>query len=622
MHIFRILSVVVLFLVSTNMSLASSPTVQFYGELDNPCHPLSLITCGLPYPSDIYTYADANSDTGLRLTYPAGIIPEYLLEDIPSSLTPQSVFNGSNGFSAATSVLFEIREAPDQSTLPIDGGNTVIAFNLETGERVPLRVRYNNYAQSTRVAAPSHVIEIYPRSRWTFSDRYVVVLTNALESSSGSRLEPSVGVLKATSADNSRLSNYYEPIVAFLEEQGLARSDLIDLTFFTVRSEAEVTSPITTLSRYVHEENHPIRRLVVTYPWFGSIGAHVYGEVYVHDFRNDDGGMDYDLTHVQGHWIGFHLVLPRKAKDQQVPIAIYGHGLSLLKEFDASIARTNADLGIATVSIDHPNHGSRIFYDGGYVLARLEPAYVPMLTGMIIQSSVDFMSLLKAITTSIGAIDVLPKRSWSLFVSTPRYNGDGIPEIDTNNIFYQGTSLGGVLGSTFIALAPNLTGAFLQVTGVGVTNILSNSLLWEGVFSQMMPSRASGAEAMLLKSAMQHEVDYGDAINFVHYFRHPPNTSTAKPVAIVAGLDDGVVPNFSTAAMAEIAQIPQVGEILFPIYGVNKTDVFEDGYGVMQVKPLFDIRGGLRGVFAHLSSSGSETKAIMKQWIQEVILDK
>ena len=232
------------------------------------------------------------------------------------------------------------------------------------------------------------------------------------------------------------------------------------------------------------------------------------------------------------------------------------------------------------------------------------------------------MSLLKAITTSIGAIDVLPKRSWNLFVSTPRYNGDGIPEIDTNNIFYQGTSLGGVLGSTFIALAPNLTGAFLQVTGVGVTNILSNSLLWEGVFSHMMPSRASGAEAMLLKSAMQHDVDYGDAINFVHYFRHPPNTSTAKPVAIVAGLDDGVVPNFSTAAMAEIAQIPQVGEILFPIYGVNQTDVFEDGYGVMQVKPLLDIRGGLRGIFAHLSSSGSEMKTIMKQWIQEVILDK
>ena len=598
MHIFRISSVVVLFLVHTNMSLASSPTVQFYGELDSPCHPLSLITCALPYPSDIYAHADANSETGLRLTYPAGIIPEYLLEDIPSSLTPQSVFNDSNGFSAATSVLFEIREAPDQSTLPIDGGNTVIAFNLETGERVPLRVRYNNYAQSTRVAAPSHVIEIHPRSRWTFSDRYVVVLTNALEPSSGSPLEPSVGVLKAISADNSKLSNYYEPIVAFLEEQGLARSDLIDLTFFTVRSEAEVTSPITSLSRYVYED------------------------VYVHDFRNNNGGMDYDLTHVQGHWIGFHLVLPRKAKDQQVPIAIYGHGLSLLKESDASIARTNADLGIATVSIDHPNHGSRIFYDGGYVLARLEPAYVPMLSGMIIQSSVDFMSLLKAITTSIGAIDVLPKRSWNLFVSTPRYNGDGIPEIDTNNIFYQGTSLGGVLGSTFIALAPNLTGAFLQVTGVGVTNILSNSLLWEGVFSHMMPSRASGAEAMLLKSAMQHDVDYGDAINFVHYFRHPPNTSTAKPVAIVAGLDDGVVPNFSTAAMAEIAQIPQVGEILFPIYGVNQTDVFEDGYGVMQVKPLLDIRGGLRGIFAHLSSSGSEMKTIMKQWIQEVILDK
>ncbi|OUS25314.1 hypothetical protein A9Q99_22245 [Gammaproteobacteria bacterium 45_16_T64] len=626
MHIFRYLFVAFVFLVNSSFAVATTVPQLFYGELDSPCHPSSHITCGLPYPSDIYTYQDNGSETGLRLEYPAGIIPDYLLENVPSSLTPQTVFNESNGFSAATSVLFELPEAPDISSLPTDGKHVVLAFNLDTGEQIPLRVQYNQYANSSRVSDPSHVIEIYPRSRWNFSDRYVVVLTSHLKTLTGENHTPSSGLLKALSGDNSRLSLYYSPIIQFLEQHGVEPDDLIDLTFFTVRSEAEVTTPITRLSQYVLEADHPTRRLVVTYPWFGAIGANVYGDVYVHDFRNRDGGMDYDVAMARGHWIRFHLTLPRSAKYEQAPIAIYGHGLGALKESGASISRSNAELGIATISIDHPNHGTRVFADGGYVLLRLDTPYVPLLSGMIVQSSVDFMSLLKAVNTSIGAIDVLPKRSWNPFMSTPHFNGDGIPDIDISNVFYQGTSLGGVLGSTFVALAPDLKGAFLQVTGAGVTNILSNSLLWEGVFSQMMPELATGAEALLLKSAMQHEVDYGDAINFVHYFRQPPNnlpySIQPKPVGIAAGIDDGVVPNFSTAAMAEIAQLPLVGNGVFPLNGVDHVDDFDGGYGVVQIPPLLNIQGGLRGIFAHLSFTGSSAKAVMNHWISQQILSR
>lgn len=597
---------------------------SFFGPLDAPCHPQSVITCALPYPSDIYAYADDNADTGMRLNFPVGIVREELLDEVPPSLTPQTVFNGSNGFSAATSVLFELASAPDLNTLPESGGNTVIAYNLDTGERIPLRVQINEFARSKQVSSPSNIVEIYPRSRWEFGNRYVVALTDTLKTEHGETFPRSNGFTQSAAADNSRLSNYYEPAFEFLESLGHARESMSAMTFFTVRSEDEVTGPMKMLTNYVNEEEHPIRDLDIRYPWFGWIGAIIVGDVYVHDFRNADGGMEFDLTQAKGHWIRFRLTLPRVAKKRQVPIAIYGHGLTALKETDLIVSLANASLGVATISIDHPNHGTRIEEDGGYVLSRLDTQYVPMQVGMMTQSSVDFMSLLKAVKTSISTIDVLPKRGWSLFrnAKTSSGNGNGTPELDTSRVFYQGTSLGGVLGSTFVSLAPDLKGAFLHVTGVGITNILSNSQLWGSHFSHLEPDEANGAEAMILKSAMQHEVDYGDAINFVHYFRNPPATSTAKPVAIAATLDDGIVPNLSTIAMAEIAQLPLVGDELFPMPGVEHYDRFENGYGVMQVNPLFNIKGRLRGMLAHGSFIRPEVTGAMVRWIKQIVLEE
>ena len=606
---------------TSSFSMAS----DFYGPLDEPCHPQSVITCILPYPTDIYAYADETSDTGMRLDVPVGILREALLDEVPASLTPQTVFNGSNGFSAATSVLFELEQIPDLDTVPIDGGGSVVAYNLDTGEKIPVRVKVNEYARSRQVAAHSQIIEIFPRSRWDFGNRYVVALTNEVKTEQGADYQPTAGFIQSAAADGSRLSDFYEPAFAFLESQGHSRDELTAMTFFTVRSEDEVTGPIKKLSNYVYEEEHPIRNLDINYPWFGSIGAVVNGELYVHDFRDDDGNMDFDLNHAKGHWIEFRLTLPRIAKTQQVPIAIYGHGLTILKETDLVVSMSNASLGIATVSIDHPNHGSRSKEDGGWVLTIVNTPHVPTMISMMTQSSVDFMSLLKAVKTSIATIDVLPKRPWSLFrrASTSSGNGDGIPELDTSRIFYEGTSLGGVLGSTFVALAPDVKGAFLHVTGVGITNILSNSILWEGIFSNLVPDAADGAEAMLLKAAMQHEIDYGDAINFVHYFRNPPATSTAKPVAIVVGSGDQIVPNMTTVAMAEIAQLPLVGNELFPIPGVEKVDQFEDGYGVVQMPPLNNIsKGMLGGLMAHLSFMRPEVNVVMKAWIQEIVLDQ
>lgn len=603
------------------LCLCGSAGARDFFELEAPCNPVALITCGLPYPSDVYGVPAADSPTGMRLIFPEGLVREELFAEVPPTLTPQTVFNGSSGFSAASSVVFELDAAPDPATLPADGGTSVIAINLDTGERMPVRAFINEFARSHQVSEPSQIIEIYPRARWQFGERYAVYLTRDLKQVDGAVFDTSEGFSEAVSQGDSPLSLYYAPAIQAFESMGRDRSELISATFFTVRDEEEATAPLMNLGKSVYDMEHPVRNLKIHYKLFGHIGAFVTGELLVHNFRDQYGGMRYDPSLAQENWIQFRLTLPRVAKRGSVPVAIYGHGLGILKESDFLVSVNNARLGIATVAIDHPNHGSRIRADGGFVLARLDTPYVPMQVGMVVQSSVDHMALLKAIKTSIGELDILPKRFWAPLFTRKLNNGDGIADIDPERIFYQGTSLGGVLGSAFISIAPDLKGAFLQVTGVGVTNILAGSALWDSAFSHLEPEEATGAEAMMLKAAMQHELDYGDGINFVHLLRNPKGMAVAKPVVISAGVGDQIVPNFSSIAFAEIAGLPLVDDPLFSMPGTPLANDYDQGYGVRHYPSLTQTTSELvDGLAAHISFVWPQLTEDMNQWIERYIL--
>lgn len=593
---------------------------QDFYELTSPCNPVSIKTCALPFPSDVYAKPDPASPTGLRLHYPDGVVRPELLEEVPPTLTPEKVVANSTGYSAASGVLFELSEAPDPASLPVDGGDAVIVYNLTTGERVPVRATINTYAQSKRVAAPSYIVEIFPRSRWQFGHRHAVFLSNSLKPTSGGEFQPGDGFRRALSQDGTALSNYYEPVISFYEQHGFSRSQLLSATFFTVRTEEEATQKLKTLTDFVYQQDHPIRDIKIRYKLFGNIGAYVKGEVLVHNFRDDAGGMVYDIQQAKPEWVTFLMAIPRSAKKSPAPVSIFGHGIGFIKESAWPQAIRNARMGIATIAIDHPNHGPRIGDDGGWLLTRVDTPYVALQVGMMVQSSIDHMSLLKSITTHIGALDILPMRFPGPLVTNESHGGDGIPDLDTSTIFYQGISLGGVLGSAFVSLAPEIKGAIFQVAGVGITNILSGSALWNPVFSKLVPDVADGAEALVLKAAMQHEVDYGDAINFVHYLREPPAGIPAKPVLLVTAEGDGIVPNFSSVALSEIAGIPLIGDQHYPVPGSVQLTDYDNGWGHLQL-PMKNSTGSafLNELLVHFSSGRADDA--MEAWVHRYILE-
>ena len=593
--------------------------------IERPCHPAHLINCLLPYPSDVWSKTDSTSPTGIRLAIPDNLLPEALENELPAGINIQKIFNGSSGFSAASAVLFELASAPQSNSLPADGGNSVIAINLSTGERTPITVQLSNYGRSTQVSSPAQVIEIFPRSRWQFGARYVVAITHAIKALNGDSYTPAEGFSALLQNDGSENAQSYDTALNYLESAGFTRDSLLNATVFTVRTEDEVTAPLKQISKQVYQNEHPVKNLWVVY---GSavhpIAATVFGKLRTDNFRAADGSMLYERENNSTRWVDFRLTLPKAANLQSVPISLYGHGLGINKESDFIVARSNAELGIATISIDQPNHGMRVWNDGGSVFKLLSPAHLPRQIGMLVHSPVDFMSLLKAVNSSLSDINVLPRNGAATISPICNLNNQGdIPDLDSSRIFYQGTSLGGVLGSTFVALAPNIKGAFLHVPGSGITRILSESVLWDNFFYKLMPASANGAEALVLRAAIQHEIDYGDSVNFIHYLREPQPGIPAKAVGIVVAKGDLLVPNNASMAMAEIAELPLVGAEIIPMPGLVHTEDFVDGYGIKQIPSIskhhFNIPA-IDGLISHGSFISPQGEATMHNWLSTMVL--
>ncbi|HEX4937758.1 MAG TPA: hypothetical protein VFX11_03730 [Candidatus Kapabacteria bacterium] len=573
------------------------------------CHPARRLTCTLPFPSDLFAEEDAQSPTGKRVIIPNSALALLRNETqnkpvlLPESVRPEGLFQDASGFSAGAPVLFELDRAVNESTLPFDGGLALLVFEIGGDDvPVPVNVRVMEVARGQRAARKDVVIEAWPRARFTFGKSYVAALTRAVKPLMGTDFAPAPVLAGILAGQPSPLTAAYAPALTTLDarlaSRGLTRADILDLTFFTVRDEAEVVQPIGRFMQRAYADAHPLKRLSVEYFPYQTIAAVVTGLVRLTDFRAADGNLvrdpDYPGTE---NWVEFRFAIPRDVRLASAPVVIYGHGLASKKEDAGYTEKLNALRNIATLSIDQPNHGYRGEFEGGGLFDILQPQDLGRVLGMVIQSSIDQVSLLAALEHEFRQLDVYPRNAKAnVFPWLALRGQDQQNDLNLERIFYKGTSMGGVLGSAFIGAAPRLDGAFIHVPGVGVANIVSHSVVW-ALFGRAVPNGTVGAEIAAYLGMVQQGLDYGDGLNFAGYYRTGtdllPYPVNPKPVSIEYGVGDGVVFNDSSVAMMEIAGMPLAhphNPAIADHYDASPVpklpdDVwFDDGYGAMPLE--------------------------------------
>lgn len=159
------------------------------------------------------------------------------------------------------------------------------------------------------------------------------------------------------------------------------------------------------------------------------------------------------------------------------PVMIYSHGITSYKESVLAIAGTLASQGIATVSIDHPYHGSRgidlngdVASGGAYEISATEslkdshPAYA----NANVTSYMNLNSLLTARdNVRQSEVDLLALR---LSLNSEALKG----QLDATKVSFLGHSLGALVGLTFTDLANSgvinsATGELLEVNPYNIT---------------------------------------------------------------------------------------------------------------------------------------------------------
>jgi len=560
-----------------------------------PCTAASVRSCALPYPSDEFTVADPSTATGRRLAVPADLVSTRLTDQLGPGAKPADAFDRADGFAALSPVIFEFDRAVDPDSLIAHDHAAVAVYDVATGVQMPVRVELPFAA--AQQGAPGTIVMVWPQVRWEYGHTYVARVDDHLRSGAFGDLRPTLALLGARGA-------YLKGIKADLARiEGDRWGHVLSATRFTVRSQANATAALDAMAAATRADDHPVRNLEVgPSPLVDGSSTVVKGEIRTTDFRDATGAVrPYATAHHR--WVRFLMVLPtRPAGPAGAPVVVYGHGITAAKETMLFAAETVARAGGATIGIDIPNHGDRQASDGGYVLDLHTPQQLGQLAAMTQQGTIDEISLVRAVQTHLRGLDL----------GGPAPVPDGKVDLDPDHLLYVGTSMGSVLGASAVALVPEFRGAFLQVPGTGIADVIYHSLIWP-IFSGVVPSGGPAGDAMSLMGAATMLLDPADNVNFLDRVRER-NT----PVFMLSGVGDAVVPNFTSARTVSLLGLPLVGRTGFPVPGAPEKIAVDhvplDGRGAAQefVDGLSPDSPGFSG---HLVFASDRGVRLLDEWV-------
>ncbi len=274
------------------------------------------------------------------------------------------------------------------------------------------------------------------------------------------------------------------------------------------------------------------------------------------------------------------------------PVAIFGHGFTDSKQgAPFAVASTLAHNGIATIAINVVGHGfgpnstltihqgttATTFLEGGRGFDQdgngqitssegsstfvLSPQGTIGSRDALQQTTADLMQLVRAIE---GGIDV---------------DGGGLPALDANRIYYAGQSFGGIYGTIFLGIEPDVKAGVPNVPGGSIIDIVRLSPSFQLLLTQALAVRVpsllnapgplffndnsplrdlppvtnnvpGAIEIQTVEDTSRWLGQAGDPVAWAPFIRKSPLAGDlAKPVIVQFARGDKTVPNPTATAL-------------------------------------------------------------------------
>ncbi|HMF05300.1 MAG TPA: hypothetical protein VKH17_10830, partial [Acidimicrobiia bacterium] len=345
-------------------------------------------------------------------------------------------------------------------------------------------------------------------------------------------------------------------VLKALDQSGVKRNDLYLAWDFTVASERNLSE------RMLHIRNTAFESLDDKAPQFqvtqvendvdDRVARRVTGTFTVPNYLTGDGssGNQFNtgpngLPLRNGDYTSpFMCIIPRAALKPDGTVArarpaVYGHGL----------LGSEREVGAGNVR-DMANEHNFVFCatkwiglseeDIGNAVSVLQDlSRFPTIADRLQQGILDTLFLGRLMIRSDG------------FVSDPAFQGQGMPVIDTRELFYDGNSEGGIMGGAATAVAQDWTRAVLGVPGMNYSTLLQRSTDWDTYRAVFDPAYPDPTDHALIIGMIQMLWDRGEANGYVQHLTHDPYQNTPNHrVLIHEAFGDHQVANIATEVEA------------------------------------------------------------------------
>jgi hypothetical protein len=463
---------------------------------------------GAPFPTDRYTVADPTQLTGLRVDLPR---PNCTVR--PSDCADIAVLNTLDGFNVQPRLSIPFTGAIDVASV---SSADVFLVRLSDGAVTGINQIAWEPAVNTLHAESDQLLDQHTR--------YLLVVTNGVEDAAGDPIAPSPFLqdLNFGHARDAADKAYRKELIAALNHAlpaGVQREDVVAASLFTtqsatalleqVRRQIKASNPapadfvlgeggvrtlfplagVTSIRFSLQATTGPaLTETPNLTPFLAGVGAVAFGAFDAPDYETPAKvipavGSRTGAPAAQGtNRLYFNLFLPPgTAPAGGWPVAIYGHGFTDNKNSSPFlVAGTMARRGLATIAINVVGHGSGRL--GTLTVNRAAAGPVVLLAGGrgIDQDGNGSIETTEGVNaappqTLVGTRDALRQTVIDLMSLVREIevgmdvDGNGTRDLDPSRISYFGQSFGGIYGTKFLAVEPNVR--------LGVPNVAGGSII-------------------------------------------------------------------------------------------------------------------------------------------------
>lgn len=566
-----------------------------------PCQPLVGTRCFSAWPGDFWTRPDAASPTGRRMAIPQGVLPV----NAGGTRIDPAAWNLRDGASPVLPIVLLPPEPLDPQTLP-DEANTdrslqenspTLLVNLATGERVRHMSELDQNAQSDADRA----LIVRPWSPLQPGARYAFALTTHTKTKSGKALVATNAMQLLLQGEPTGHPRIDSDLTAWLEARDklAARAggatNLVAFWPITIASvqwttqpavqrAADLTqrlqswTPAVTISQievdtdFVDDfPNLGTDSAIKVAPMHQDLALRIRGTFQTPWYltsADPEGVLDWQTPFANAPLVArpFVVLVPRSAVGKAPAQWFwYGHGFLRGGCIEGCIGPQDAEFfphlaqGLGRVAVAGDWYGLSQGEAGIAFQVSSDLSAAPKLTDKLVQGAVQTQAMTAAFVRVIAKD---PRFAHKSAAGTLQDLAAASQPVQ-----YYGNSLGGIMGTTSVALHPEVDRAVFNVPGAVWSTMMNRSSNFNAFLEVIKGTYPDAFDQQLGWALLQPHWDLSDPIHFAPLVLQPParNPARKRQALWLQSEGDSQVPNLTTGMLQRAAGVPWLGPPAGPL---------------------------------------------------------